>query len=270
MKKITYENHWQSFFEHHGLCSFDDFFNYQDGETINRNTKRSVVVLKLPHNNRTKTFYMKRFFNPHFKDMLFTLQNFGKLCCQGELEWRNANILLENGIETYHPACFGVNSICGIERQSFFITEEINGGCLQDYLVEYWSGLEAREKAALVVKLANFFKTIHTARISLPDAYIWHVYMVKKHDDHAEFDFGMIDLHRMQINTRGSKQAARNLGAFLFSLPEGFLDEDMRQIFLKQYLKADFIKDKFAFMDAINKREKTLLKRRKKRSVKLS
>ncbi len=269
MKNIIYANHWQPYFEHHGLRSFDDFFNYEDGETINQNTKRNVVVLKLPHNNHTKTFFMKRFFNPHFKDMLFTLRNFGKLCSQGELEWRNANILLQHGIETYHPACFGVNAVCGIERRSFFITEEINGCCLQDYLIEYWSGLEGRDKAALVVKLANFFKKIHTARISLPDAYIWHVYMVKNIDNAADFDFGMIDLHRMQINTRGTKQAAENLGRFFFSLPEGFMDEGLREVFLKQYLKAEFIEDKLAFIDAINKREKSLLKRRKKRPIKI-
>ncbi|MBC8377879.1 MAG: hypothetical protein H8E62_01760 [Planctomycetes bacterium] len=269
MKNVTYANHWQPYFEHLGLRSFDDFFNYEDGETVNQNTKRNVVVLKLPHNIHTKTFFMKRFFNPHFKDMLFTLRNFGKLCSQGELEWRNANILLEHGIETYHPACFGVETLCGIERRSFFITEEINGICLQDYLVQYWADLADDDKEKIVLKLAAFFKKIHAVRISLPDAYIWHVYMVKHIDNAEDFEFGMIDLHRMQINTRGNRQAAENLGRFLFSLPEGFLDEKLRNAFIENYLDADFIRNRDAFVATMTKREKTLLKRRKKRPIQI-
>ena len=120
MERVVFEKKWACYFDHQGLRDFDDFFEYHQGDMVNQNTKRNVVVMTLSDGKSEKTFFMKRFFNPHLKDMLFTLRNFGKFCSQGELEWRNAHILLDNGIETYHPVCFGFRSICGIERQSFF------------------------------------------------------------------------------------------------------------------------------------------------------
>ena len=83
---------------------------------------------------RRKELFMKRFYDPHFKDMLFTLGNFGRICSQGQCEWNNANLLLQNGIETYKPICCGWESACGFEKRSFFITEKIDGICLADFV----------------------------------------------------------------------------------------------------------------------------------------
>ncbi|MBL7215609.1 MAG: hypothetical protein ISS71_08020 [Phycisphaerae bacterium] len=231
---------------------------------INRNTRRNVTLLKLSDGEHPKTFFMKRFFNPHFKDMLFTLRNFGKICSQAELEWRNANIFLDNGIETYHPVCYGFRSVCGIERQSFFVTEEIDGCCLLDYLMDSWKILPPADKEMLVIKLAKFFRKIHSAGLSLPDSYIWHVYMVNTSNETDDYEFGMIDLHRMQIRTRGNRPAAMNLGRFLFSLPEGFMDAHLQSLFLENYLNTDFFGNKKAFIDAVKKWEAKISKRRKK------
>ncbi len=46
----------------------------------------------------------------------------------------------------------------------------------------------------------------------------------------------MIDLHRMQIRTRSHQQAAMNLGRFLYSLPEGFMDGALEALFMENYL----------------------------------
>ena len=264
MEKVVFEKSWKSFFDSHGLRCFDDFFDHSKGDTINRNTKRNVVSLKLLDGDQIKTFFMKRFFNPHFKDMLFTLRNFGKICSQAELEWQNANILLASGIETYHPACYGFRSVCGIERQSFFITEEINGCCLLDYLMKSWKTLSATDQKILIVKLSRFFRKIHSAGLSLPDSYIWHIYMMNAESKTDDYEFGIIDLHRMQIRTRGTGQAAMNLGRFLFSLPEDFMDTHLQSIFMESYLQADFHGNKKAFSRNVKKWEAKLLKRRNK------
>ena len=264
MEKVVFEKGWNSFFDRHGLRCFEDFFDYSEGDTINQNTKRNVAVLKFSDRDQTKTFFMKRFFDPHFKDMLFTLRNFRTICSQAELEWRNANILLDNGIETYHPVCYGFRSICGIERQSFFVTKEINGCCLLDYLVSSWKTLSPADKETLVVKLAKFLRKIHSAGLSLPDSYVWHVYMVNTDDGTDDYEFGMIDLHRMQIRTRGTGQAAMNLGRFLFSLPAGFMDTRLETVFMESYLDTNFPGNKEAFGEHIKKWETKLLKRRKK------
>ena len=264
MEKVVFEENWNTFFDSHGLRCFDDFFDYSDGDTINRNTKRNVIALKFSDGDQAKNFFMKRFFNPHFKDILFTLHNFGKICSQAELEWKNANILLDNGIETYHPVCYGFRSVFGIERQSFVVTEEINGCCLLDYLMKSWKTFPPAEKETLVIKLAKFFRKIHSTGLSLPDSYIWHVYMVNVENKANDYEFGMIDLHRMQIRTRGTGKAAMNLGRFLFSLPEGFMDARLETIFMESYLATDFPGNKDVFMGNVKKLEAKLLKRRKK------
>lgn len=262
MEKILFKNNRHKFFEAHGFRCFDDFFHYGEGDTINQNTRRNVVVFKLADGDQTKTFFMKRFFSPHLKDMLFTLRNFGNICSQAELEWRNAHILLNHGIETYHPVCCGFRSVCGIERQSFFVTEEIDGRCLLDYLPDSWKTLGRNEQKQLVIKLAAFFKKIHTAGLSLPDAYIWHIFMVPMPQE-DDYTFGIIDLHRMKIRTSRNSQAM-DLGRFLFSLPKGFMDAELRSLFMEHYLAADFNGDQHAFLRAVERRERKLLNRRKK------
>ncbi|MHC5082573.1 MAG: lipopolysaccharide kinase InaA family protein [Planctomycetota bacterium] len=264
MENVVFIDNWQSFFEQHGFVSFDDFFGFDEGDTINVNTKRNVSIIKLASDDGEKTFYMKRFFDPHYKDILSTAMTFGKPCTQGELEWRYANILLDNGIETYHPACYGSDTQFGLEKRSFFITEAINGCCMTDYLLETWTSLADEQRAEYIVKLAEFFKRIHAGRFSFPDAYIWHVYMVYNGADKTDFQFGMIDLHRMKIRVRGSKEAAENIGRFLYSIPDGFMDDSLRKLFMDTYLDADFIKNKEAFSAAAYKREQIMLKRRKK------
>ena len=270
MEKVVFKKNQQAFFAAHDLCYFNDFFDYSQGDTINQNTKRNVTVLKFSDEERTKTFFMKRFFNPHFKDMLFTLRNFGTVCSQAELEWKNATILLDNGIETYHPVCYGFRSVCGIERQSFFVTEEIDGCCLLDYLMNSWKTLPAANKETLVIRLAKFFRKIHSAGLSLPDSYIWHVYMVNTEKGTEDYEFGMIDLHRMQIRTRGHRPAAMNLGRFLFSLPEGFMDTHLQSVFMENYLTANFSGNKDAFVRNVKKWETKISKRRKKNVTWLS
>jgi hypothetical protein len=261
MEAVYFETGWESFFASHQLHCFDDFFYYGQGQAINYNTKRNVIVLELEDNGRKRTFYMKRFLHPHFKDMLSAFCAFGKLCSQAEVEWRNAGTLLKHGIETYHPVCYGVQSCFGIERQSFFITEQINGLSLPDYLAESWASLEEVQKNDLVVRLGKFFRHIHAGRIRLPDSYIWHVYRIASGAD-GGFELAMIDLHRMQIRRNGLQSAAKDLGAFLFSLPDGFMSESLRSLFMQTYLDGSGIRDQDAFRRQVQQWELKIASRR--------
>lgn len=270
MEKVIFKKNRAAFFKSQGLERFDDFFTYSRGDTVNQNTKRNVLMMTLSDGGGEKSFFMKRFFNPHLKDMLFTLRNFGTICSQAELEWRNAHILLDNGVETYHPVCYGFRSVCGIERQSFLVTEKINGPCLLDYLMQHWKTLCRTAQEALIIKLAKFFQTIHRARLSLPDSYIWHVYMVYPENGNDDYEFGMIDLHRMQIRVRGTNPPAMNLGRFFFSLPEGFMDPECESLFLENYLDADFPGNKKTFINAVKAWEAKISKRRRKTVKSLS
>ena len=268
-KRVIFETGWKDFFAQNQLRTFVDFFDYNRGQAVNQNSKRNVTAFELGNNDQKKTFFMKRFIHPHFKDMLSAFGHFGKPCSQAEVEWRNANLLLKHRIETYHPVCYGVESCCGFEQRSFFITEQINGCCLLDYLTESWAGLKKARREKLILQLGKFFQHIHTARISLPDSYIWHVYMVKTTDNMDEYEFAMIDLHRMQIRTCGNRQAAKDLGGFLFSLPEGFMDETLRNLFMDSYLDNHRIKNTDAFRKQVEQWELKISHRRKRQIVQI-
>jgi hypothetical protein len=270
MHYIEFNPAFESIFAQNGLRTFEDFIHWDEGQMINRNEKRDVTILRFATSDGPRVFFMKRFFSPHLKDMVFTFRNFGRLCSQAELEWRSSSILLENGIETYRPACWGAQTCCGIERRSFFVTEKINGRSLIEFLLENWSGFASHQQEKLIIGMARFFRKLHTARLSLPDSYLWHLFILEPIDPQQPYRFAIIDLHRMRINAAAWHHAARNLGALLFSLPEEWFDTKLRELFLNTYLEpveGKTITNQKAFLDTLKKREKILIARRKKPSI---
>lgn len=267
INSIEFDPTYETLFTQNGLMTFDALFAYSQGEMINHNERRDVTVLQLPAKEGTGVFFMKRFHWPHFKDMFFTFRNVGKLCSQAELEWRNARTLLDNGIETYRPVCWGVQTCCGIERRSLFVTQKIDGRSLIDFLFERWAAFGASEKEALVKAMARFFQKIHRAHLSLPDSYLWHLFVMEPIDPQQGYRFAIIDLHRMQIKAASPRHAARNLGALFFSLPEEWFDARLRQLFIETYLEpssSPVLVNRDAFLDTLRSREQMLTDRRKK------
>ena len=209
MRTVQFAKNSSAIFEKAGLESFEDFFNYSEGVTINKNQKRDVVTFSLDDDDRRRHFFMKRFFNPHYKDILLTFRNFGRLCSQAACEWQNANTLLQSGIATYKPVCCGEETRLRLERKSFLITEKLPGCCLTDYIGDNWSTLGRDKKEKLTASLGRFVRKIHDARISMPDLYVWHIFMESEEN---RYDFAVIDLHRMSANARGNRRRIRNLG----------------------------------------------------------
>jgi hypothetical protein len=271
MQRIDIDPAHEAVFAQEGLRTFEAFIGYDRGRVINRNEKRDVTILELGGTEEERVYYMKRFFRPHLKDMLFTLRSFGRLCSQAELEWRNARFLLDNGIETYRPIAWGTETCCGVERRSFFITEKINGRSLIEMLFERWDGFDAAQRHGLVVAMAQFFGRLHRARVNLPDAYLWHLFVLEPIVPAGPYTFAMIDLHRMQSNTDPSRYAARNLAALLYSLPDEWFDAPLRTLFIDTYLASDeesFITHPEAFRHSVHKREQIIIARRKKPDLK--
>jgi len=266
MTKIKFaKNDYSLFFKDNGLESIDDFFTFSAGRIINRNTKRQVITMGLGTGNKQKDFFMKRFFSPHFKDMFFALQNSGRPCSQAACEWQNANTLLENGIDTYSPVCYGEQFVCGLEKKSFFITEKLNGRCLTEFVAENWHKFEQPEKEKLVSSLANFIRKIHDTNISLPDLYLWHIFVSPKQDQgDNKYDFAVIDLHRMRRNVRNKNDRIKNLGAFDFSISPKYFDRRLKEFFLDAYIGRSTSDNKGAIRRKINRRSKILGHRRQR------
>ena len=234
MENIVFKAKWQSFFAELGLKSFEDFFELTGGERINKNNKRDVQILTLGKGDSSGVFFMKRFFKPHFKDMFFTWRNFGGFCSQARCEWKNTNFLLENHIGTYRPVCYGEQTKLGLEWKSFFITEQLQSKPMTEFVAENWSQLGAEKKQEIIILLAKTIRRVHDAGISLPDLYLWHIF-IKQDETTGQWEFDIIDLHRMQHNVTNCNQQLANLGRLDHSMTDKYFDNSMRELLIESY-----------------------------------
>lgn len=267
MIKVEFAKDRAPIFEEAGLKSFEDFFAYADGQIVGTNRKREVVAMTLDTAGGGKEeFFMKRFFKPHFKDMLFTIRNFGKLCSQAGCEWKNMHILSGKGIATCQPVCCGEQMCLGLERKSFIITEKIKGLSMTDFIRANWASLAQPQKEKLIIALVKFIRKIHNAKISLPDLYLWHIFITKSlwADELTEDDFAILDLHRMRVKVSNQNARIRDLGALDFSMSDKYFDDGIREIFLDAYVNTVERDERNSVLRRIKNRSQKLAGRRRK------
>jgi hypothetical protein len=237
--RVFFADSWQGFFAESGFTSFDDFMDYSGGEIVNVNNRRNVVKFAVRRGAETRVFYMKRFIHPHFKDMLFTWHAFGGPCSQARYEWENARFLLDNGIEAYRPLCYGQRTKFGMERKSFVITEELAARSLDVVAAENWTSLERGTKESIIAGMAAFVRRIHALNVSLPDLYVWHIFL-RETDAKDEYDFAVIDLHRMSRNVKDRTTQVGNLGRLHHSMIDKYFDEELKELLIEAYAGDDW------------------------------
>ncbi len=261
MDAIEFAPSWQEVFAEAGLATVEDFMHYEGGTPIGHNRHRQVLTFVLDTPTGPRRFYMKRFIRPHLKDMLATWRRFGRPCSQAECEWRYARTLLDQGIETYPPVCHGAMMRCGFEQGSFFVTEEIQGRCLTDYVAEAWKTLSPEDRHVLLVSLGRFVRRVHEARISFPDLYAWHIYLLDPVGPSSQL--ALIDLHRMRCGVRRLGERLRNLGALEYSLLERYFDDDAKRTLFEAYRRAGDRLPWDRFRTRIHRRAEALRQRRR-------
>ncbi len=229
MDKVVFAQSWEPYLARLGLTTFDDFYNYPETVAVNRNRKRDVLKLTLGEGADRRVFFMKRFHDPHLKDILATWHGRSGLTSQAGVEWRNSRHLQENGIGTYQGVCMGQRTRWGLEKASFFLTLELDAVCLLDYVVEKWQALDRDHQKRIVVAMARFARTLHGLNISLPDLQLWHLYL------HTDGSLSVIDLHRMIWPVHSERKKARDIGRLLWSLLPDYFDADHRQLLLDTY-----------------------------------
>lgn len=232
MDKIVFKDGWQAVFEVNGFRTFEDFFLHSDGECFNKNSRREVIRFSLNVDGRKNYFFMKRFYEPHFKDILFGIHHAGFGGSQARLEWQNANTLLDNGIGTYPPVCYGQETKLNVERKSFFITEELKSQAMTDFVAKRWHNICTNEKSAIISDVGKFIRKIHDADISLPDLYLWHIYIGGK----GTSEFDVIDLHRMKSGRITRREKLKNLGRMLHSMSDDYFDDEHKRQLIKSYI----------------------------------
>jgi len=234
VERVVFADSWRPFFSEIGLESFDDFYDYAGGTKIGQNNKRNVYRLTLGREPDSKVFYIKRFHDSHFKDMLTAWRNFGRLTSQAGIEWGNADLLLRNGIDTYKPVCMGERIVWKLERKSFLITEQLKSTCLLDFVVERWRSLDRAQQEKIIVAMGKLARRVHELNISLPDLYIWHIYI----DEGSLEDnccLSVIDLHRMLRNVRNANKKIGDLGKLYWSLSGEYFDDEHKDLLVATY-----------------------------------
>jgi hypothetical protein len=204
--------------------------------------------------SQEKQFFMKRFFHPHFKDVFFAWRRFGELCSQARYEWENARLLLDHGIETYKPVCYGEETKWGIENKSFVVTEKLQAQSLTDFVRQEWHNLQRQRKERIIIGLAAFVRRIHALNISLPDLYVWHIFVKEGATSSGEYDFAVIDLHRMSRNVKDKNKKIDNLGRLHHSMVDSYFDEKLKQLFIESYAADDWDGDITALAAQVKKR----------------
>jgi hypothetical protein len=131
---------------------------------------------------------------------------------------------------------------------------------MTDFVSEQWQNLERHEKEAIIRELGLFVRKIHDLKIGFPDLYLWHIFIKQKE---GQWEFAIIDLHRMTRNVTNINEQIKNLGRFDHSMTEKYFDKSLRRLFLESYAgkdwpgSADKLQEKVKkYSDAISLRRK--------------
>jgi heptose I phosphotransferase len=162
-----------------------------------------------------------------------------------ESEWRAIEKLHELGVPTVIIAGKGMRGRNPASRESFLITEPLEGMISLEQLVQQnWTRLDSRRrmflKRALINELARMARTLHLAGMNHRDFYLCH-FLVKDRDwpewgTDDNLRLHLIDLHRAQIRPRTpGRWLGKDLAALLFSaLDAGLTNRDLCR-FLRGY-----------------------------------
>lgn len=244
MEKVVYADSYEQFFTEAGYNSVDDFFTTDVDPKITAASKRFVEKIELATSEGREKFFIKRFFYSHLSDAFHSLTNFGKFCSQGQTEYRNANLLISRGFKTYEPICYGESMKFGRERRSFFVSRALMSKSLTTFAVENMPGLEQTLKEELMIQLGKELRRIHDAGISMPDLYMWHIF-VDEPREAGLYEFAFIDLHRMCHNINSPSWFNMDLGRLLFSMDRQYFPLELCRLLIDSYApdssKADLL-----------------------------
>jgi heptose I phosphotransferase len=164
-------------------------------------------------------------------------------------EWEALATLHALGVPTLTVAGKGWRGLNPSARESFLITEALDGMISLETLVQNWSSLpladRRRLKQALTREIAAVAATLHNAGVNHRDFYLCH-FLVRDRSwpewrPSGELKVHLIDLHRAQMRCRTPRRwRAKDLAGLLFSaLDADLTDRDLFR-FLRFYLGANW------------------------------
>jgi len=258
--KIEIKPEYKQLFALNGLKTFDDFLLFDKGEIVDKNSKRRVIKFSLrdSQNREDRVFYLKQFHTSSFKENIKKAFDFSSPRTEAGTEWNNVKILFNAGFNSIPLAAYGERTVCGFEKSSFFLSEEIpHSFPLEDWLLHY---PDQQHRSKIIDELSVLVKKLHHVNISYPDLYIKHIFVDVVALKENYIRFVLLDLHRMRRKMKISlNDCAKDLAALVFS-SRNILTSQEIDIIIKKYVQDK--KDKQKWESALNKRLAKLSHRR--------
>jgi len=228
--------------QENGLTGFRSVFAYDRGERLDKPNlgpwRQRWRILLNEFGGRQRVLYLKRYDRPPFREQLRRILTCHPRHGTGWWEWRNMRRVAAAGVPTATPVAFGERMRGWFERQSFIVTEAIDGQSLERWVPEHLGpngdvGWSARRQ--LVCDLALLVRTLHEARLVHRDLYLSHVYLSHNRDGRPALR--LIDLQRVfRPRWRWRRWQVKDLAALNYSTPGPCVPSTERLRFLRAYL----------------------------------
>lgn len=158
-------------------------------------------------------------------------------------EWLAVNALHQLGIDTMTAVAFGEKGCNPAKQKSFLVTEELENMISLEEVCSLWqqSTPSIRLKRAIIKKLADISRTLHSNGINHRDYYLCH--FLASSDNISQctatgenLRLYLIDLHRAQIHSSLSERWRRKdlSGLYYSAMNYGFSRNDMFR-FIRHY-----------------------------------
>jgi len=149
--------------------------------------------------------------------------------------------------------------VAGFERRSFLVTQEVEGVCMVDFLDRQWGDVGRTEKERVVVELARLARRLHDVNVSLPDLYIWHIF-IQPDPGGSGCALSVIDLHRMIAKARTASERFKSLARLHWSMSSRYFDDDLKDRLISAYAENSRV-DLDRLTQSIRRNARTLEKR---------
>lgn len=218
--------------EAYGLRTFSEFMEFTGGTRVTQKRGRTVVRLELGD----RAFYLKRN-RFHWGEFWKGLSRLRLPPRGARQEWESILAVQDAGIPTVPPVAMGERLFCGVERESFTLTEELyDTEPLEDVIRREFSGALSptmrKEKRTLARRIAGIANRLHGSGMYHQDLYLGHFFLGR---DNVLY---LIDLQRVvRCNRVPRRYVVKDLGQLAFSADvTGGVSRTDRMRFFHAYL----------------------------------
>ncbi len=219
--------------------AWDKLFRWP-GETVRKVKSRETVRIEASG----RRFYIKRHGGVGWMEILKDLVRLKRPVVGARPEYESIGHMRTAGIRTLTPAGFGERGGNPARRQSFLITEELEGWIKLSRIHEHWAKLQQESlssyRRSLIIEAAKTTRRMHEAGLNHRDYYLCHLLTPARDCAGIERsnppELLVVDLHRMQRRSSVPRRwKQKDLAAVLFSAAHWEVSRKEILCFIRHY-----------------------------------